>query len=983
MEGPDPPLPDPPPSTAAAHPPPPLPLPANPPVDTATTVATSKQHNTSPARLAELCHWAPSGAAKTRDAVGTRPGIRFQDLLLHDFHTTADPSFLGIPSSDQGMLWVTPSNPVSLTAIQVSNTLSFHLAASPARLRAKMLTVNVFSVAVANPAVGKFILIHHRFGSGRFELLLHPSMASAREFAARLNEAPGFTPHLPASHLLPNGAANCVDGSSFPPPGMLLDGETRHLRGKRYAYLLTLTTADSTSLPPLLPTPPDYTVPDSVHVRDGRCPNSSLLEPNKEVMEVTKPYLAAALSPGAPLAPVQALPKRFSPPPNACFRCLSAGHRAAECRDPIRCRLCGASGHMENRCKTPRWPPRRQTPWPRRPSVPVPVGRYPVHPVPFSPRTSGSRSPPPSSPPPPSPFTLVTDTPVALLPVNVTASSSSAAPELQTPPPFTPTAPAPAATQNPRPPTSPLRPASPLRPSLHRSTTTPHLPSLAEIHITNSPTRPSSVPAASDNAPVGSRSPPPPAPAFPGPAHQVHGSVPGPVRFVDSASESVEEVDSDGSPFRLDPQPDLPFPDEDILWMPDGDMERAGRFAYVFLNDAAPTDSPAPFIHAAISSVAFGAHFRMFPSSRGHMLLRFDSRAARDAVVDMAPFVHDGGRVSLERSEETSNRFVARQDWLVAVTARSFPDEYWTPTGIPAAFRKLGTVVEIDQDCLEDDYSSLRVVVARTRPDRIPDVLHVGNPRGGLGSTFPIEPTKIWPRAEQLDGLGRLRPFFPRPPPRGPAGMRGLPPFPLNHPFRNVGSGPALHGANLGGAHDAPFGPAHSDGFDGVDQLRSFILVGGPIGPARAPNISELCLIFRRLYRNLPTLPAPPLPTPPPPPPSPVPEDPPPQPPAKARRGRGRKLAAHVHPKRASARLAAKEPKVFVAMADKATRRKALRDELTSCSDALKKQIKGRKILKMRNPLGALDLGRLARAAGLSCSARHAVAVAAAAPTVT
>jgi hypothetical protein len=74
-------------------------------------------------------------------------------------------------------------------------------------------------------------------------------------------------------------------------------------------------------------------------------------------------------------------------------------------------------------------------------------------------------------------------------------------------------------------------------------------------------------------------------------------------------------------------------------------------------------------------------------------------------------------------------------EWLVAVSATHFPAKHWNAVGIPAAFRQLGTVVEIDYDCLEDDYSSVRVIIERNRPDRISDVLCVANV-GGLGVTF-------------------------------------------------------------------------------------------------------------------------------------------------------------------------------------------------------------------------------------------------------
>jgi hypothetical protein len=67
-------------------------------------------------------------------------------------------------------------------------------------------------------------------------------------------------------------------------------------------------------------------------------------------------------------------------------------------------------------------------------------------------------------------------------------------------------------------------------------------------------------------------------------------------------------------------------------------------------------------------------------------------------------------------------------------------------------------------------------------------------------------------------------------------------------------------------------------------------------------------------------------------------------------------------------------------MADKAIRRKALKESLEACAPALKRQVRDRRLFKRKNPLGALDLGRLARAAGLSRTAKKAIAVAAAAP---
>ncbi|CAN6276916.1 unnamed protein product [Urochloa humidicola] len=152
------------------------------------------------------------------------------------------------------------------------------------------------------------------------------------------------------------------------------------------------------------------------------------------------------------------------------------------------------------------------------------------------------------------------------------------------------------------------------------------------------------------------------------------------------------------------------------------------------------------------------------------MMLLFDTKAQRDAVVNDQPIIHDGRRLTFERSEETSNRFVAIPEWLIAVSSLDFPLEHWSLSNIPAAFRKLGNVVEIDPACLDGDYPSMRVVIERLHPNPIPDDLWVGNP-GGLGTTFRVSVLcQPWRREEQLDAQGFLRPFFPRPPP-GPGGI--------------------------------------------------------------------------------------------------------------------------------------------------------------------------------------------------------------------
>lgn len=173
-------------------------------------------------------------------------------------------------------------------------------------------------------------------------------------------------------------------------------------------------------------------------------------------------------------------------------------------------------------------------------------------------------------------------------------------------------------------------------------------------------------------------------------------------------------------------------------------MERAGKIAFASLNADALTTSPAPFIRAAIFSVAEGVHYRTFASSRGNLLLRFDSRADRDAVVDCSPIHHEGGRVLLEKAEDTTFRFPIHTPWLLALSASDFPPDQWHVEGIRAGFAELGYVVEIDDDCIrenDEDYSSMRVVIARETADPPPGELWVGNghPQGAptLGAWSP------------------------------------------------------------------------------------------------------------------------------------------------------------------------------------------------------------------------------------------------------
>ncbi|KAM0904785.1 hypothetical protein ACQ4PT_017780 [Festuca glaucescens] len=82
-------------------------------------------------------------------------------------------------------------------------------------------------------------------------------------------------------------------------------------------------------------------------------PSPIVFPPAFNVTPTPRPlsYLQALLTPAAPPRP----PKTPSRPParsiaSLCFRCLSPHHPVRECRDPVACLGCGASGHRRHTC---------------------------------------------------------------------------------------------------------------------------------------------------------------------------------------------------------------------------------------------------------------------------------------------------------------------------------------------------------------------------------------------------------------------------------------------------------------------------------------------------------------------------------------------------------------------------------------------------------------------------------------------------------
>jgi hypothetical protein len=81
-------------------------------------------------------------------------------------------------------------------------------------------------------------------------------------------------------------------------------------------------------------------------------------------------------------------------------------------------------------------------------------------------------------------------------------------------------------------------------------------------------------------------------------------------------------------------------------------------------------------------------------------------------------------------------------------------------------------------------------------------------------------------------------------------------------------------------------------------------------------------------------------------------------------------------PSRHSARIAARSNGDFVTVPYQAVRRKALLNALSSCSSALKKQVRKRNILSRNKlPMSATDIRKLVSAASATCSGAASVGV--------
>ncbi|CAN6205597.1 unnamed protein product [Urochloa humidicola] len=661
---------------------------------------------------------------------------------------------------------------------------------------------------------------------------------------------------------------------------------------------------------------------------------------------------------------------------------------------------------------------REQTPHPngRRPTVPVAASRFPVHAVPFSPHSASSPPPSATPTPPPTPFNLPPFT-SAFDPLNMLASSSSSAAickQVQG------AAVTPVAARahwdtradteegpyylgdlfaeatdkgkgilGARPPTAPPvsargPPRGVLMTPMARDIRMVGRASPEACGRASPPVRTTRSPPSPASPVVPTLPPTPPAAAAPAPPNpgSAHESDEGDLPFNPSGSsesgfngllqesddveeESVESDDLDDGPDYVE------------VWVEEGDWDRAARFAFVDVTPVTAAANPAPLIRGAFIHAAPQLRFQMWPSSRGVSLMYFGSAADREAAMAVQPVPYRGSLLKLQRVEETDDRFIREPAWVGHIVCWNYPEEHWDAFKVKDVFECIGTVREIDPQCIPGtDRSCLRFLIELQHP-RVPNRVGV-HPPSGRGLVLEINGTSYWPRQEQIDENGNWIPFFGPPPPPA-AGFD--PPHLFPAPPQILPGPPAPFGPAPPPAPQ-PLQPMFPGAFQGASILCHGFINAFPLPrmpslpillhlPTTIPPAHRACTAIPMLlltWRDAPPAPA---------------NDPAFPPPegdvpllgarAPPRRRRGTEGSLQLG-SRNSERIAARDKGKFVRVADKAAQLKELQNSLTLCSKPVQNHVQKKKLLKQtKKPIAGADLRKLSEVVGLGASTAAAL----------
>ncbi|KAM0930860.1 hypothetical protein ACQ4PT_000750 [Festuca glaucescens] len=266
-----------------------------------------------------------------------------------------------------GEIWVTPpfSSPC-FSPPSVGSMLSFFFCDASDRLRTEPASPDVFHVVVASPAVASFLLRAGPKHCARFGLGFHASLASASVAAAKLSDsAPPVSLRRRPCRRKPSWSRPSASSVGFGEEGLLLC--PRALSREELPPSTGVPSAVPSSLKENASSPllaPYAGVPRPAHpslepnAAPNGCPGSPAA-PYHDFIAPTSPapmprsYMDAARSPPIP-TPASPEPPFQTVSLDGCFRCLSIFHQVRTCRDPIRCRNCGRSGHRKRECTMPR-----------------------------------------------------------------------------------------------------------------------------------------------------------------------------------------------------------------------------------------------------------------------------------------------------------------------------------------------------------------------------------------------------------------------------------------------------------------------------------------------------------------------------------------------------------------------------------------------------------------------------------------------------
>ncbi|KAJ1256615.1 hypothetical protein BS78_K342600 [Paspalum vaginatum] len=477
--------------------------------------------------------------------------------------------------------------------------------------------------------------------------------------------------------------------------------------------------------------------------------------------------------------------------------------------------------------------------------------------------------------------------------------------------------------------------------------------------------------ASSGSPSPGRRSPPtaPPSPGstVPGSNGNAEVSFPEPDYVERAVSDSEETVESDNSGIDWDNRsPSIE------AWVSPGDPSLSSCLLFAHVDRPEEVGDMREFLQAAFGSVQPMMPVEMLPSSRGVMIFRFTSHEEREMARECSPIPWERVVLSLERPEDSDNRFFFVPEWLALVALKEFPLDHWTEEKIKACFTAGCRVVEINPEFLSgNNFAPLQLVLEVKHYLDVPYEVSLSECSGigREGMVVEVLPISVWPRENQIGPDGNLLPYFNQPPPPPPeaeadAEPEEQPPA-TGDSMQQQGAGNTPNPTQLQPPNNAAGLQMLALAAPFAHLARQQLFSTLPAAPTnecfiplpRSPSLAH--------YHSSPTAVAKDNPAPAAPP-----------PPKAPRRRRTKPIHAADAPQRKSSRLAGKAPPQYVHATVKATNRRALLDSLLPCSGALKSAVKKQGLLvHSRVPLAIPGLRKLARAAGLGCKAASSIGV--------